>query len=123
MVAAPPPPPAVVQHVAVGGRSLTFTFDRRPQHVTARFVTRAKLHDCASDHVVRLRGTAFVVVHFIPAQSARRMGPYLRTGGPVTGAAKVCDFESDVGWAIGLTRRLRVHVSRAGSTVTVTFDG
>jgi hypothetical protein len=123
MVTAPPPPPAIVQRIAVGAHSLTFTFDRRPQRVSARFVTRAKLHDCASDHVVRLRGTAFVVVHFTPAQSARRMGPYRRSGGPVTGAAKLCDFEADVGWAIGLTQRLPVHVSRAGSTVTVTFGG
>jgi len=123
MVAAPPPPPAIVQRIAVHSHSLTFTFDRRPQRVTARFVTRAKLHDCASDHVVHLRGTAFVVVHFLPAQSARRMGPYRRPGGPVTGAAKVCDFEADVGWAIGLTQRLRLHVSRAGSAVTVTFGG
>jgi len=123
MVAAPPPPPAIVQRIAVHSHSLTFAFDRRPQRVTARFVTRAKLHDCASDHVVRLRGSAFVVVHFLPAQSARRMGPYRRSGGPVTGAAKVCDFESDVGWAIGLTRRLQLHVSRAATTVTVTFGG
>ena len=119
MVAATPPPPAIVQRIAVGGRSLTFVFDRRPQKVTARFVTRAGLHDCASDHVVRLRGTAFVVVHFFPARSARRIGPYRRPGGPVTGAAEVCDFESDVGWAIGLTRRLGLHVSRDGPTVTV----
>jgi hypothetical protein len=91
--------------------------------VTARFVPRATLHDCASDHVVRLRGTAFVVVRFFPARSARRMGPYRRAGGPVTGAAKVCDFEADVGWAVGLSRRLPVHVSRGGATVTVTFGG
>lgn len=121
MLAAPPPPPAIVQRIAVRGDSLTFFFDRRPQRVTARFVTRARLHDCASDHVVRLRGTAFVVVHFLPAQSARRMGPYRAAGGPVTGAAKVCDFESDLGWAIGLTHRLRLHVSRDGRTVTVSF--
>jgi hypothetical protein len=123
MVAAPPPPPAIVRQITVGSHSLRFTFDRRPQRVTARYVQRARLHDCASDHVVRLRGTAFVVVHFTPAQSARRMGPYRRTGGPVTGAAKVCDFESDLGWAIGLTRHRPIHVSRAGSTVTVTFGG
>src|SRR5689334_7600766 len=114
MVAAPPPPPAIVQRIAVRGGSLTFYFDRRPQKVTARFVRRAKLHDCASDHVVRLPGTAFVTVHFFPARSARRMGPYRAAGGPVTGAAKVCDFESDVGWAIGLTRRRALHVSRDG---------
>jgi hypothetical protein len=121
MVAALPPPPAIVQRIAVRGDSLTFFFDRRPQRVTARFVARAGLHDCASDHIVRLRGTAFVIVHFLPARSARRMGPYRAAGGPVTGAAKVCDFESDLGWAIGLTRRLRIHVSRDGPTVTVSF--
>jgi hypothetical protein len=123
MVAAPPPPPAIVQQIAVRRDSITFTFDRRPQKVTARFVSRAGLHDCASDHVVRLRGAAFVAVHFFPARSARRMGPYRTSGGAVTGAGKICDFESDLGWAIGLTRRLAPHVSRAGTTVTVTFGG
>jgi hypothetical protein len=121
MVAAPPPPPAIVQRITVRGDSLTFWFDRRPQRVSARFVPRAKLHDCASDHVVRLRGTAFVIVHFLPARSARRMGPYRAAGGPVTGAAKVCDFESDVGWAIGLSHRVPLRVTRRDQQVILSF--
>jgi hypothetical protein len=35
--------------------------------------------------------------------------------------AKTCDFEADVGWAVGLSRRLPFDVSRDGSTVTISF--
>jgi hypothetical protein len=34
---------------------------------------------------------------------------------------RLADFEADLGWAIGLARRLPVDVSRHGSTVTVRF--
>jgi hypothetical protein len=39
----------------------------------------------------------------------------------VLGAAKSCDFEADLGWAIGLERRLPFHVSQDGAEVTVSF--
>ena len=41
--------------------------------------------------------------------------------GPFRNAVKICDFESDVAWAIGLTRRVPYLVERAGRTVTITF--
>jgi hypothetical protein len=109
-----PPPPAIVQHVTARPRALSFRLDRRPQSIRVVWVPASKLHDCASDRAYRLPGRAFAVVHLFPAQSARRMGPFRN-------AVKVCDFESDVAWAIGLDRRRAVHVSRAGATVTVTF--
>jgi hypothetical protein len=111
---AAPPPIAIVQHVTARPRSLAFTLDRRPQTVRVVWVPASKLHDCASDRAYRLPGRAFAVVHLFPAQSARRMAPFRN-------AVKICDFESDVAWAIGLPRRLPAHVSTQGRTVTVTF--
>jgi len=35
--------------------------------------------------------------------------------------AKVCDFESDLAWAIGLDRRRPYDVVRKGARVTVVF--
>src|SRR4051812_15802500 len=111
-----PPPVAIVRHVDARPRALTFRLDRQPQTVRVSWVPASKLHDCASDRAYRLPGRAFAVVHLFPAQSARRMGP-------LSNAVKICDFESDVAWAIGLDRRRTFHVSRRGSTVTVTFGG
>jgi len=39
----------------------------------------------------------------------------------VRGLAKVCDFESDLAWAIGLDRRRPYDVVRKGARVTVVF--
>jgi hypothetical protein len=111
-----PPPIAIVQHVTARPRKLVFTLDRRPQTIRVNWVPASKLHDCASDRAYRLPGRSFAVVHLFPAQSARRMGPF-------SNAVKICDFESDVAWAIGLDRKRTPHVSRDGSTVTVTFGG
>jgi hypothetical protein len=41
--------------------------------------------------------------------------------GVVRAAAKTCDFESDLAWAIGLDRRRPYNVVRRGARVTVTF--
>ena len=114
MVVATPPPIAIVQRVVAQPRSLTFSLDRQPQKIRVSWVPAAKLHDCASDRAYRLPGKAFAVVHLFPAQSARRMGPFRN-------AVKICDFESDLAWAIGLPRRLPSAVHRAGRTVTITF--
>jgi hypothetical protein len=35
--------------------------------------------------------------------------------------AKTADFEADLAWAIGLERRLAVHVVQDGPTITVDF--
>jgi hypothetical protein len=79
-----------------------------------------------------LKGGAYAVVHFVPAQTASIAGdgtvtptyrgpPRLPGTGPVLEVAKLCDFEADVGWAIGVTRRLPLDVSTDGGTVTITF--
>jgi hypothetical protein len=114
VVAAAPPPIAIVQRVVARPRSLTFAVDRQPQTVRVAWVPAAKLHDCASDRAYRLPGRAVAVVHLMPARSARRMGPFAT-------AVKICDFESDVAWAVGLPKRLPYAVHRAGRTLTITF--
>jgi hypothetical protein len=38
-------------------------------------------------------------------------------------AAKIGDFEAELGWAIGLDRRRPYDVTRDGDRVTVTFGG
>ena len=78
-----------------------------------------------------LKGAAFAVVHFTPAATADLDGESVRptyTGprrlsgpGPVLETAKTSDFEADLAWAIGLERRLPLHVARDGATVTVSF--
>jgi hypothetical protein len=125
------PENAYLTGVRVDGDSVRFDFESRPQQVSARYEPRTRLAECGSGKAVRLRGTAFVVVHFRPAASARIDGDQvtltytgpkrLRGPGPVVEAAKSCDFEADLGWAIGLERRLPVHVSRDGSSVTLRF--
>ena len=64
-----------------------------------------------------------LVIHFRPARTALSFARQRRFegSGRLRELAKVCDFESDLGWAIGLDRRRAYSVSRAGRTVTVTF--
>ena len=71
------------------------------------------------------------MIHFTPAATAEATassvtfsykGPRRIEGpGPVLEVAKTSDFEADLGWAIGLERRLESHVSQDGSSVTVSF--
>jgi hypothetical protein len=35
--------------------------------------------------------------------------------------ARMCDFEADLGWAIGVAHRIPLHLEHKGSTVTVSF--
>ena len=88
--------------------------------------------ECGSGAPVPLKGSAYAVVHFRPAQTASiaddgkltltYTGPRRLPGrGPVLEVAKLCDFEADVGWAIGVARRLPMDVSTDGGTVTITF--
>jgi hypothetical protein len=115
----------------VAGTSLRFDFDTAPSEVSSGYVGRAQLAECGSGRPLPLAGRAFFVIHFRPAASARidgekvqktYTGRYrLRGPGPVLEVARSCDFESDLGWAAGLERRLTPHVSRDGATVTVTF--
>jgi len=115
----------------VNGTSVRFEFKSRPLDVRAHYERRSRLSECGSGRPIRLHGRAFVVVHFTPAASAEirgeqvvptYTGPRRLSGpGPVLDTAKSCDFEADLGWAIGVERRMPVEVSRDGSTVTVSF--
>jgi len=120
--AAKKPDHATLTDVSVEGRSVQFTFDVRPQTIRHAYARRSSLAECGSGAPVRPTGSAFLVVHFQPAQS--RLGVPKRIvmpSGVVLDVAKVCDFEADVGWAIGVSRRLPAHVSTGDRTVTVTF--
>jgi len=104
--------------IHVAAHSMTFTFRTQPATVRAAYTSKP-LAECGSGRRVSLRGTHFVV-HFMPAQSkifVRR----LPGAGVVREAAKVCDFESDLGWAIGVDRRRPYDIRRKGAQVTVVF--
>jgi hypothetical protein len=117
--------------IDVSGDSLKFAFDSAPSQARGRYVPKTQIAECGSGMDVPLKGSAFFVVHFVPAASARiegenvvktYKGPNRLSGpGPILELARICDFESDLAWAIGLERRLQPHVSQDGSTVTVTF--
>jgi hypothetical protein len=125
------PQNALLTGVQVDAKRVTFAFASRPLDVKAAYQPRAGLSECGSGARVPLKGSAYVVIHFLPAASAdiqgekvvpTYTGPRRLSGpGPVLETAKVCDFEADLGWAIGVERRLPLHVSRTGSTVTVSF--
>jgi hypothetical protein len=109
--------------IDVGNQSVTFTFDVAPDSVKQGYAAGESLAECGSGRPVRPDGRAFYVVHFSPAQTQGVPYRILTRPGPVREAAKICDFEADVGWVIGLDTRLPADVSRHGSTVTVTFGG
>jgi hypothetical protein len=125
------PENAYLTGVRVEASSVRFEFESRPQQVRVRYEPRSRLAECGSGKPIRLRGAVFVVVHFQPAASAKiegetvtptYTGPKRLSGpGPVLQAARSCDFEADLGWAVGLERRLPVDVSRDGSSVTLSF--
>ena len=128
---ATPPETALLTTVGAQSSSITFTFESKPREVTARYVPRAQLAECGSGARVPLRGSAFLAVHFTPAATADANGDSLRityTGpkrihapGPLLEAVKTCDFEADVGWTLGVERRLPFQVARDGASVTVSF--
>jgi len=125
------PTNALLTGVHVGGNSVTFDFKSAPSTVKAAYQPKARIVESGSGAPVPLKGTAYVVIHFVPAASAdiqgekvvlTYTGPKRLSGpGPVLETAKTSDFEADLAWAIGLERRLPLHVARDGSTVTVTF--
>jgi hypothetical protein len=126
-----PPDTAYLTNVEVKGDTVTFEFKSPPAEVKARYQPRSQVAECGSGARVRLKGTAFAVVHFVPAASAEIDGEKVvptytgpkRIGGPgpVLETAKMCDFEADLGWAIGVAEKLPIDVSQDGSTVTVSF--
>ena len=122
---------AHLEAIDVAGDTLRFDFDDAPSTVRGRYVPKAQLAECGSGMDVPLKGSAFYVVHFTPAATAKidgekvvptYKGPYRLSGpGPILELARICDFESDLAWAVGLESRLQPNVSRDGSTVTVFF--
>jgi hypothetical protein len=121
------PTTALLTDVTVGSQSVRFDFRSKPVQIRTRY--EPQVSECGSGAPVALPGAASVVVHFTPAASADLRGEQVvptYTGprriagpGPVLEVVKMCDFEADLGWAIGLERRLPVHVSRDGDAVTV----
>jgi hypothetical protein len=125
------PEAALLTTVGANGGRITFTFESKPREVSAHYVPRAQLAECGSGARVPLRGRAFLAVHFRPAATAEANGDSLRityvgpkrlsAAGPLLEAVKTCDFEADVGWTLGVERRLPFRVSRDGASVTVSF--
>jgi hypothetical protein len=126
-----PPETAYLTNVEVEGDAVTFEFKSAPGEVKAGYQPRSQVAECGSGAPVRLKGSAFAVVHFVPAASAEikgeevvptYTGPKRIAGpGPVLETARMCDFEADLGWAIGVAKKLPIDVSQDGSTVTVSF--
>ena len=117
------PEHATLHDVSVLRSAVVFDFDVQPTDVTTRYARRGSLAECGSGLPVRPRGEAVAVVHFSPAQTDGVPKRIEMPSGTVLDVWKLCDFEADVGWAIGLSRRSPLHVSRDGATVTVTFGG
>ena len=117
------PDHATLHGVAVLRDAVVFDFDVRPADVKAEYPPRSALAECGSGLPVRPKGKAVAVVHFSPAQTDGVPKRIEMPSGTVLDVWKLCDFEADVGWAIGLSHRAPVHVSRDGATVTVTFGG
>ena len=115
-----PPATAILTRVQVRGDSLTFVFRTPPDQVRTGYES-GPIAECGSGAAVRLRGSAVFAIHFLPAMTHGVPRRIESAGGPVLELAKFCDFEADVAWAIGLDRRRPTHVSRDGSTVTVSF--
>jgi hypothetical protein len=127
----PVPTNAYLTGVHVTGSSVTFEFRSKPQKVAASWQPASRIAECGSGAPIRLRGRGFAVVHFRPAASAEIDGEQvvptysgpkrLHGPGPVLDVVKSCDFEADLAWAIGVERRVPLHVARDGSAVTISF--
>jgi len=115
------PDHATLTGVTVHDSSVDFAFDVQPDSVKTAYAQRASLAECGSGAAVRPAGTAFVVVHFQPAQSQGVPKRIVMPSGTVLDVWKVCDFEADVAWAIGLSKKMPVDVSKDAGTVTITF--
>jgi hypothetical protein len=117
----PKPEHATLTEVSVQATSVDFTFDSAPQAVRHAYASRGTLAECGSGAPVRPHGTAFLVVHFQPAQTQGVPKRIVMPSGVVLDVWKVCDFEADVAWAIGLSRRVAVAVSRHDRHVILSF--
>jgi hypothetical protein len=125
------PPTALLTGVHVDGKTVRFDFKSAPGAVEASYQPKSRIVESGSGAPVPLKGRAYVVIHFRPAATAdiqgekvvpTYTGPKRLSGsGPVLETAKTSDFEADLAWAIGLERRLPLHVAQDGTTVTVSF--
>ena len=115
------PDHATLTDVHVAGSSVQFTFDSTPQTVKHAYAARGTLAECGSGAPVRPNGAAFLVVHFQPAQTQGVPKRIVMPSGLVLDVWKVCDFEADVAWAIGLAHRAPVAVARHDHQITLTF--
>lgn len=116
------PDHATMTDVRVGTSSVDFSFDTRVQKVAAAYA-QGEIAECGSGAPVRPSGAAVLVVHFLPARTKGLPKRIVMPSGTVRELWKMCDFEADVGWAIAVSRPGPFHVSRDGTTVTVTFGG
>jgi hypothetical protein len=112
---------ATMTDVEVGRTSVDFAFDVLPDTVKTAYAARGSLAECGSGAPVQPNGSEFLVVHFTPAQTQGLPKRIIMPSGVVRDVWKVCDFEADVGWAIGLSRHLPVGVDRHGGHVILTF--
>jgi hypothetical protein len=125
------PTTALLTGVRVDAGNVTFEFKSGPRDIKAAYQPKAQIVESGSGRPVPLKGTAYVVIHFVPAATADLQGeqviptytgPRRLSGpGPVLETAKTSDFEADLAWAIGLERRLPFRVARHGTTVTISF--
>jgi hypothetical protein len=112
---------AILTEVRARADSISFDFRTAPFKVTAGY-HRGAPAQCGSGARVRLAGSAALVVHFTPAMTSGVERRIRVGGGPVLELAKFCDFEADVGWAIGLDQRRPFRISRQGATVSIDFE-
>ena len=117
----PKPDHATLTGVDVRAASVAFTFDVRPDRVDAAYAPPRTLAECGSGLPIRPNGAAFAVVHFRPALTEGVPKRIVMPSGVVLDVWKVCDFEADVAWAIGVSHRTPVHVGRDGATVIISF--
>jgi hypothetical protein len=134
LVAAAPPPVALLTGVKAEPSRVVFTFRTAPKLVTGAYVAKSKLVEAGSGRRVPLAGTAALVLRFTPAAGADLSGPTLKITykgprrlrpagrGPVREVARTSDFESELGWAVGLDRKHTFRITRSGPNVVVTFS-
>lgn len=115
------PDHATMTDIDVHGRSVDFGFDTLPDRVKTAYAPRGSLAECGSGAAVRPNGTEFLVIRFSPAQTQGLPKRIVMPSGVVRDVWKVCDFEAEVAWAIGLSRHLPATVDRRDRHVILTF--
>jgi hypothetical protein len=114
------PTTAILTDVRAHSDSIAFDFRSAPLKIRAGY-HRGSPAQCGSGARVRLAGKAALVVHFTPAMTSGVARRIHVGAGPVLELAKFCDFEADVGWAIGVDKRRPFQVVRQGATVLIDF--